>query len=652
MANLDELKRALVNADRAGDVEAARRFAAAIRSQVNAPKEPAKVEKYDPTEGMSTTERVLAGIGKAMTDSARGVGQLVGLVDQKDIEEAKKRDEALMNTGAGTAGNIIGNIATLAPTALIPGVNTVRGAALINGLAGAALTPGSVEDRALAATYGAGGGAAGVGAAKLLGGTAKAASAAAAPLTQKGQEKIIGEVMRRAAGENVDDVIARMRGARELVPGSVPTAAEVAESGGVAALQRAMAQANPEAYTQRGMQSASARVNALRGIAKDEQAMQQAIADRAAKANPLYSAADNAVVTSDDVLREIMSRLPNGTLEQAQNIARMSGKPIQFGKDIPESVAYLGGKTEIVPGAHGHSRSVQLPGLLDASGTPITTTAPAQSAQFTGRGLDLIKKAIDDVVNVNPTAPIGKNQRAAALGVKGDLVGWADANIPEYAAARQAWAEGSRPIDQMKVGQELLNKMQGPLADHGALASETGSMYARALNDVRGNLVKNATGGIKRNLEDIMSPDQMATLNNVAQDLARKSNAQNLGRGVGSNTFQNFAMDNLAAQSGMPSAVSMVANLVPGLGTVGNLAKATGNMIYKSKDELMKSRMADLLLNPQAAADVMENAAKPGRLSQAFNNAIGPQNVDKLIQYGSSAPGIFGASFALPYGSQ
>ena len=256
------------------------------------------------------------------------------------------------------------------------------------------------------------------------------------------------------------------------------------------------------------------------------------------------------------------------------------------------------------------------------------------------------------MVNVNPTAPIGKNQRAAALGVKDDLVGWADSNIPEYAAARQAWAEGSRPIDQMKVGQELLNKMQGPLADHGALASETGSMYARALNDVRGNLVKNATGGIKRNLEDVMSPDQMATLNNVAQDLARKSNAQNLGRGVGSNTFQNFAMDNLAAQSGMPSAVSMVANLVPGLGTVGNLAKATGNMIYKSKDELMKGRMADLLLNPQAAADVMENAAKPGRLSQALNNAIGPQNVDKLIQYGSSAPGILGASFALPYGSQ
>lgn len=652
MANLDELKRALVNADRAGDVEAARRLAAAIRSQVNAPKEPAKVEKYDPTEGMSTTEKVLAGIGKAMTDSARGVGQLVGLVDQKDIEEAKKRDEALMNTGAGTAGNIIGNIATLAPTALIPGVNTVRGAALINGLAGAALTPGSVEDRALAATYGAGGGAAGVGAAKLLSGTAKAASAAAAPLTQKGQEKIIGDVMRRAAGENVDDVIARMRGARELVPGSVPTAAEVAESGGVAALQRAMAQANPEAYTQRGMQSASARVNALRGIAGDEQKMQAAIAARKDSSDLLYAAADRAVVTSDDALREIMARLPNGTLEQAHNIARMSGKPIQFGKDIPESVAYLGGKTEVVPGAHGHSRSVQLPGLLDANGTPITTTIPAQSAKYTGRGIDLIKKAIDDVVDTNPTAAIGKNAKNAGLGVKQDLVNWADNAIPEYAAARQAWAEGSRPIDQMKVGQELLNKMQGPLADHGALASETGSMYARALNDVRGNLVKNATGGIKRNLEDVMSPEQMATLNNVAQDLARKSNAQNLGRGVGSNTFQNFAMDNLAAQSGMPSAVSMVANLVPGLGTVGNLAKATGNMIYKSKDELMKSRMADLLLNPQAAADVMENAAKPGRLSQALNNAIGPQNVDKLIQYGSSAPGIFGASFALPYGSQ
>jgi hypothetical protein len=111
-------------------------------------------------------------------------------------------------------------------------------------------------------------------------------------------------------------------------------------------------------------------------------------------------------------------------------------------------------------------------------------------------------------------------------------------------------------------------------------------------------------------------------------------------------------MDNLAAQSGMPSAVSVVSNLVPGLGTVGSLAKATGNLIYKSKDELMKQRMADLLLNPQAAAGVMENAVKPGRIGQALQNTLGANGVDKLMRYGPAAQGVLGSSFALPYGSQ
>lgn len=759
MADIEALKRALVNADRAGDTAAARALAGEIRKQMGGASKQPEPMRINPTDGMSTTEKVLAGIGKAFVDAGRGVGQMVGLVDQKDVDEAKRLDQALMDTGAGTAGNIIGNIAALAPTVMIPGANTVRGAALINSLAGAMITPGSIEDRGQAAMYGGTGGALGVGAGKLLAGTAKAANAAAAPLTKAGQERIVGEVMRRAAGENVDDVISRMRGASELVPGSAPTAAEVAESGGMAALQRAMSQANPEAYTQRGMQSASARVNALRGIAKDEQAMQAAIAAREAAASPLYAAADKAVVTSDDALRDILNRLPNGTMEQAKNIARMEGRPIQIGRDVPAQTIFKDAAGELIdpalmkaprmevkprslldeikkaggirmdelgelnmtpieavkgnPGlfrrdgmsADGLLELMQQQGWIDEgmiaraneydtggalelakdyirtalSREPVyhpsqamelasqsqamqdfaefaskvtRTDIPAKNAQYTGRGLDLIKKGIDEAISPTPGSSVGKHQQRAGVGVKQALTDWADANIPEYAAARQAWAEGSKPIDQMKIGQELLNKMQGPLADHGALASETGAMYARALNDVRGNLVKNATGGIKRNIEDVMTPDQMATLNNVAQDLARKSNAQNLGRGVGSNTFQNFAMDNLAAQSGMPSAVSVVSNLVPGLGTVGNLAKATGNLIYKSKDELMKQRMADLLLNPQAAAEVMENAVKPGAIGQALQNAIGMQGVEKLTTYGPAVPGVLGAAFSLPYGSQ
>lgn len=760
MATIEELKRALVNADKAGDIAAASAFSRQIKTQT-APQKAQKAEKYDPTEGMSTTEKVLAGVGKGMTDAGRGAGQLVGLVSDADVAEAKRLDAPLMNTGAGTAGNIIGNMAALAPTMLIPGANTVTGAALINGVAGGVLTPGSAEERLQAAGFGAGGGALGVAIPKTIGAVGKAASAAAAPFSEAGRNKIIGDVMRRAAGENADAVMARLRNPTQLVPGSLPTAAEVADSGGIAALQRAMSAANPEAYTHRGMSNNAARVEALRGIAGDEAKMQAAIAARKAAADPLYRAADNAVVTSDDALRKIMSRLPNGTLEQAQEIARMSGRPIKMGKDIPAQTIYKDAAGELVdpalmkapqgPSARSLLSEIRKngginmntlgelkltpseavrgnPGLFRRDGLtedgllefmqqrgwmdeamvaranandpggaleiakdylrtalnrePVyhpsqamdiyshnqamdafnqfasgvsKTDIPAKNAQYTGRGIDLIKKAIDDVVNVSPTAPIGKNQRAAGLQVKDDLVNWADANIPEYGQARQAYAQGSVPITQMQVGQELLGKIEPALVQYhpsGSHFRQAGGAYANALNDARGNLVKNATGGIKRNLEDVMTPQQMGTLNNIAADLSRGAFAADAGRGVGSNTFQNFAMDNLTSQMGMPSAVSAIANLIPGLGKVGGIGKALGGTLYKSKDELMKQSMADALLNPQAAAGLMENSAKPGALGQFFVDRLGQDGAKRALELAPAASGALGASFALPYGSQ
>lgn len=638
MADLERLKRALVNADRAGDIVAAQAFARQIRQQISAPSAKQSDPAMNPTSDMNTFERFAAGAGKSITDAGRGLGQMVGLVDQKDIEESRRLDAPLMNTGAGTAGNIAGNVALLAPTAAIPGANTVTGATLINALAGAALTPGTLGERAQAASFSGLGGGAGIGAGKVISGAGRIANAAAMPLTKSGQEKIVGEVLRRAAGNNADDVISRLRGATELVPGSAPTAAEVADSGGIAALQRAMSAANPDAYAHRGMSNNAARVEALRGIAGDEQAMQAAIAARKSATDPLYRAADSAVVTSDDQLREIMSRLPNGTIAQAQEIARMTNRPIKFGRDIPESSVATG--------------RVDL-----ATGLPVMQTTAAQNAEYTGRGIDIIKKAIDDVVNTNPTAAIGKNAKSAGLGVKQDLVNWADNAIPEYGQARQAWAEGTVPISQMQIGQELLNKLEPSLVSYhpsGAQFRQAGSSFANALNDVRGNLVKNATGGIKRNLEDVMSPEQMATLNGIGADLSRSAAAADMGRGAGSNTFQNFAMDNLAAQSGMPPSVGALGNILT-LGAGSKLmggAKLIANKIYQGSDDAMKSRMADILLDPQAAASVMENSAKPGRIGQALQNAIGQGGVDKLNYGISVAPGVLGSAFALPYGSQ
>src|ERR1700685_1027964 len=80
---------------------------------------------YDPTEGMSTSDRVLSGIGKGMVDTGRGVYQLgasighaAGMVSdekmaqiQQDVDESHELDKPLMNTTAGKVGDIIGTAA-------------------------------------------------------------------------------------------------------------------------------------------------------------------------------------------------------------------------------------------------------------------------------------------------------------------------------------------------------------------------------------------------------------------------------------------------------------------------------------------------------------------------------------------------------------
>lgn len=112
-------------------------------------------QPVSPVDSMSFPQKFLAGMGKGMVDLGRGTGQMLGLVDQKAIDEARKQDAPLMNTGAGIAGNIAGNVATAAPAMLIPGANGVLGASMVGGALNALQPTGSDESRLQNAALGA-----------------------------------------------------------------------------------------------------------------------------------------------------------------------------------------------------------------------------------------------------------------------------------------------------------------------------------------------------------------------------------------------------------------------------------------------------------------------------------------------------------------
>lgn len=91
----------------------------------------APADKYDPTEGMSFADKAFAGAGKAMVDMYRGGAQLLGADNQAEIDESKRLDAPLMNTGAGVVGNLVGNVAATA----LPGMGVAKAVSAVPKLA-------------------------------------------------------------------------------------------------------------------------------------------------------------------------------------------------------------------------------------------------------------------------------------------------------------------------------------------------------------------------------------------------------------------------------------------------------------------------------------------------------------------------------------
>jgi hypothetical protein len=89
-------------------------------------------------DSMSGLQKFGAGIGQGITDLGYGIGQAVGLVDQDTVRDKARTDSALMGTGLGKTGAVVGQIGAAVPAAFIPGANSAVGATLIGAGLGAA----------------------------------------------------------------------------------------------------------------------------------------------------------------------------------------------------------------------------------------------------------------------------------------------------------------------------------------------------------------------------------------------------------------------------------------------------------------------------------------------------------------------------------
>jgi hypothetical protein len=346
-----------------------------------------------------------------------------------------------------------------------------------------------------------------------------------------------------AAEGRGQQIVNALRGQTEIVPGSIPTAGQAAADVGAtryAALQAEVAKQLPTEYLERANQQAAARVAQIQDVGKTEAELSAATKLRSQTTDPLYTAARAAgdVVDVNPILAKI-----------DDVIAKNPGN-----KELLTEFNAIRG------------------GLVDANGIPRT------NAQEIASAIDGLKSALAKKENA-----FIKKQLTA---LKNDLT----KAVPGYETAQQTFAELSKPINQMEVGQYLENKLTGSLSE-GKLRP---GVFAGAVKEAPTTL-KRVTGESRFNtLDEVLTPDQMGKVQSVIDDLAREEK------------FTTQARAGAKGGEVLPAtAIGTIPNWLNKVVTAANM------IITRLQGKIDKATAIDLateMLNPAKAAASMEKA--------------------------------------------
>jgi len=558
----------------------------------------------DPTEGMSTFEKLAAGTGKGMTDLAYGVGQRLGLVDQATIDEKRRIDAPLMRTGAGRVGNFTGNVALALPTAFIPGANGLTGAALVGGTMGVAQPTASDESVAGNALAGAAGGVGGVVLGRALKAGYQGAKALIAPFTEAGRADIAGRTIARFADDTSKITSAT---STPTVTGALPTLAEQTGDRGLARLQDALSAADPQFNNQIGARLAgnnAARVNALQALGGDSTKRTAAEAARTAATKDLYSQATKANYTVDDALSELLQRpAMKQAMARAQTLAENQGRKPTFNVEPGNPYSGIG-------------------------------IADNNSKQITGQALQDLKMAMDEMLT-DPASGFTGKAGATIKDLRGKLLGWMESRNDAFKQAREGFREASKPINSMDVGDYVATKATTAIKDLEGNPRMRANALASLLRDEPA-LIEKATGrkGVANALSEIMAPQDEAILRAVANESDRAAAVAAAGNGPGSGTAQRMASRNILEQvlgpTGLPKswADSVLGNTLIG---------KPFNLIYGGVAEpKIQQEIAQAILDPRKAADVLRRAQQanveiPPSLLRQLTEAAGRASVPASV---------------------
>lgn len=221
--------------------------------------------------------------------------------------------------------------------------------------------------------------------------------------------------------------------------------------------------------------------------------------------------------------------------------------------------------------------------------------------------LHYVKIGLDKQLSKTGNDALTSTQQKSVQDAKTQLLDWlaSPRGNPKYELARKVFAEESQPINQMQVGQFLADKLTAPIAEQGAGVSQRGALYAQALRDAPGTL-KRSTGMPRyETLDQVLTPEQVATTSKVGASLARAMENERLG-GLGAKKAQETMS---AIEPPLPSAGM--------LSPVYSVLRAITNRIHGSVTSKVTETLAKAMQDPKAMAALMESATPAERKALA-----------------------------------
>lgn len=453
----------------------------------------------------------------------------------------------------------------------------------VGGALGSAMTPGDAEDRAKA-----GGINAAFGAVAPVVGSAlnqawqKIGQPLVEPFTREGKEAILARALRKFTGGEENTAISNLQNAKELVPGSKPTTAQVANVPSLASVERAVGASSPEAtnlLANRQAANAQARIDAAQNIATPSR-IKKYTELRAKLGDDLYEPAiqksmDFSTLTPE-LQQQIQGLITSPAIKKAMSQAKTNA--LNEGKDIGNPSGSLRGL---------HQTKIALDEQIAS-----------------------VKAKLErDGINAAKNAELNGLKSA-----KNRLLGFIeDPQIsPEYKVARETFDRLSKPVNQLEEISKLVKKSIDP--------NQTkifANNFARELDNIK--------------QEGILSKQQIARLEAINDDIKTKTFADTAGKGVGSDTVQKLAYSSMVNQANIPN---LLRNW-PGGQIAGKVAQKIGDVAYKNSNKELESMLAQTMLSPEDALRLLQmpNVSKP-------LNTTATENLAKMLMLQKTTQGV------------